>query len=74
MDAGMILGFIFGYFAAIAGVFLLYLPDIVLVVALLIAGGVLQLLLLPLVFVVRRLRRRPQLDMDASWLLDRSNR
>ncbi|MET4147182.1 hypothetical protein [Arthrobacter sp. UYCo732] len=74
MDTGTILGFIFGYVAAVAGVFLLYLPDIVLFVALLIAGGVLQLLLLPFIFLVRRLRRRPQLDTDASWLLDRSNR
>jgi uncharacterized membrane protein (Fun14 family) len=72
MDAGTILGFTAGYFAAIGGIFLLYVPDIVLIVALLIAGGVLQLLLLPFALLVKRLRRRPQQDTDPSWLLDRS--
>ncbi|MDQ0693169.1 hypothetical protein [Arthrobacter sp. W4I7] len=62
------------YFAAIAGIFLLYVPDIILIVALLIAGGVLQLLLLPFALLVKRLRRRSQPDTDASWLLDRSRR
>jgi uncharacterized membrane protein (Fun14 family) len=74
MDAGTILGFIFGYFAAMAGIFLLYVPDIILFVALLIAGGVLQLLLLPFALLIRRIRRRPQPDTDASWLLDRTRR
>ncbi|GAC1376185.1 MAG: hypothetical protein NVSMB43_16210 [Pseudarthrobacter sp.] len=74
MDAGTILGFIAGYFAAIAGIFLLYVPDIILIVALLIAGGVLQLLLLPFALLVKRLRRRPRPDMDPSWLLDRTRR
>lgn len=72
MDAGTILGFILGYFATAAGVFLLYLPVIVLVIVLLIAGGVLQLLLLPFVLLVKRIRRsRPKPDMDGSWLLNR---
>jgi uncharacterized membrane protein (Fun14 family) len=74
MDAGTILGFIFGYFAAMAGIFLLYVPDIILFVALLIAGGVLQLLLLPFALLIRRIRRQPQPDTDASWLLDRTRR
>jgi uncharacterized membrane protein (Fun14 family) len=74
MDTGTILGFTAGYFAAIAGIFLLYVPDIILIVALLIAGGVLQLLLLPFALLVKRLRRRPQPDTDPSWLLDRGRR
>jgi len=74
MDTGTILAFTAGYFAAIAGIFLLYAPDIILIVALLIAAGVLQLLLLPLAFLVRKLRRRTRPDDDASWLLDRTRR
>jgi hypothetical protein len=74
MDAGTILGLIFGYFAATAGIFLLYFPNIILIVALLIAGGMLQLLLLPFALLVRRLRQRPQPDTDASWLLDRTRK
>jgi uncharacterized membrane protein (Fun14 family) len=66
MDAGTILGFIFGYFAAIAGIFLLYVPDIVMLLVLLVVAGVLQLLLLPFAFLIRRLRRRQQTDTDAS--------
>jgi hypothetical protein len=72
MDTGTILGFTFGYLAAIAGIFLLYVPDIILFVALLIAGGLLQLFLLPFALLIRRTRRRPQPETDASWLLDRS--
>lgn len=74
MDAGTILGFIAGYFAAVAGIFFLYLPVIILFIALLIAGGVLQLLLMPFVLLVRKLRRRPPPDVDASWLLDQPRR
>jgi uncharacterized membrane protein (Fun14 family) len=74
MDAGTILGFRFGYVAAMAGIFLLYVPDIILVVFLLIAGGVLQLLVLPFALLLRRLRRRPEQDTDALWLLDRTQR
>jgi uncharacterized membrane protein (Fun14 family) len=70
MDAGTILGFTLGYVAAVAGVFLLYLPVIALFVALLITAGILHLLLMPLVVLVRKLRRRPPPDMDPSWLLD----
>ena len=72
MDAGTILGFIAGYIATLAGVFLLYLPVIALVVALLVAAGVLQLLLLPLVILVRKIRHRPSgQDTDGSWILGR---
>ena len=69
MDTGTIFGFIAGYFAAIAGVFLLYLPDILLLVALLLAGGMLQLL--PFAILVRRLRHRPEAQVDSAWLLER---
>jgi hypothetical protein len=44
VDAGTIPGFLSGYVAAIAGVLLMYLPVIVLFVAVLIAGGIIQLL------------------------------
>ncbi|MDQ0029950.1 hypothetical protein [Arthrobacter bambusae] len=71
MDTSTIFGFILGYLASMAGVFLLYLPDLVLLVALLIAAGVLQLILLPFILLVRTLRRRQDADTDSSWLLDR---
>ena len=70
MDSGTILGFMAGYIATIAGVFLLYLPVLALFVALLVAAGVLQLLLLPIAILVRRLRRTPSTsDTDGSWIL-----
>ncbi len=69
MDTRTTLGFIAGYFAAIAGVFLLYLPDILLLVALLLAGGMLQLL--PFAILVRRLRHLPEAQVDSAWLLER---
>jgi uncharacterized membrane protein (Fun14 family) len=72
MDAGTILGFIAGYLATLAGVFLLYLPVIALFVALLVAAGVLQLLLLPLIILVRRMRHRTSdQNTDGSWILGR---
>jgi len=72
MDAGTILGFIAGYIATLVGVFLLYLPVIALFVALLVAAGLLQLLLLPLVLLVRRMRHRTSdQDTDGSWVLGR---
>ncbi|MDP9887664.1 hypothetical protein [Pseudarthrobacter enclensis] len=70
MDTGTILGYAASYIAAMGGIFLLYLPVIVLLVALLIAGGVLQLVLLPFIALVKRFRHRPAPDLDASWLLD----
>lgn len=72
MDSGTILGFMAGYIATLAGVFLLYLPVLALFVALLVAAGVLQLLLLPIAILVRRLRRTPSTsDTDGSWILGR---
>ncbi len=71
MDTGTILAYAFEYLATIAGIFVLYLPVIILVVALLIAGGLLQLLILPFAALVKKLRRRPPADTDPSWLFDR---
>lgn len=71
MDTGTILSYTPGYIAAMGGVFVLYLPVIVSLIALLIAVGVLQLVLLPFIALVKRLRHRPAQDMDASWFLDR---
>ena len=72
MDSGTILGFMAGYIATLAGVFLLYLPVLALFVALLVAAGVLQLLLLPIAILARRLRRTPfTSDTDGSWILGR---
>lgn len=72
MDTGTILGLAGGYVAAMAGIFALYLPVITLIVVLLIAGGLLQLVLLPFTVLVKKLRRRPPTDMDPSWVLDRN--
>lgn len=74
MDAGTILGLSVGYLAAMTGVFLLYSPIIIMLLALLVTAGLLQLLLMPFVLLIRRLRRRTQSDTDASWLLDRRSR
>ncbi|MFC9772535.1 MULTISPECIES: hypothetical protein [unclassified Pseudarthrobacter] len=74
MDPGTVLGFTFGYVAAVTGIFLLYLPVIALYVALLISAGVLHLLIMPLTILVRKLRRRPPPDTDPSWLLDQPRR
>ena len=72
MDTGTILGYAAGYIAAMGGVFFLYLPVMILLVALLIAGGILELLLLPFIALFKRLRRRPEPDADPSWFLDRN--
>ncbi|SER35038.1 hypothetical protein [Arthrobacter sp. OV608] len=53
----------------VLGCFFLYLPIIIQFIALLIAGGVLQLLLMPFVLLIRKLRRRPPPNLDASRLL-----
>jgi hypothetical protein len=71
MDTGTILGYAAGYIAAMGGMFLLYLPVIVLLGALLIAGGILQLVLLPFIALFKKLRRRQEPDLDPSWILNR---
>ncbi|MET3206287.1 UNVERIFIED_ORG: hypothetical protein ABIB21_003106 [Arthrobacter sp. UYEF13] len=75
MDAGTIFGYILGYFATIGAVFLLYLPVLIMFLALLIAGGVLQLLLLPFVILVHKLRRsRPEPDTNGRWIFTQAER
>jgi len=74
LDTGTVLGYTSGYFAANAGIFFLYSPAIILFLALLIAGGFPQLLLIPFVLLVIKLRLRPQADIDPSWLQNRSRR
>lgn len=71
MDAQSILTFIGGYVATAVTVFLLYSPVLVLFVVLLIIAGILQLVALPFLVLIRRLRGRGKLDSpsDASWLL-----
>jgi hypothetical protein len=71
MDTGTIIGYAAGYVAAMGGAFLLFLPVIVLLTALLIAGGVLQLLLLPFIALFKKLRRGQQHNPDPSWFLER---
>lgn len=70
MDTGTILGYLVGYIAAMGGVIVLYLPVVVLVIALLIAGGILELLLLPFIALFHRRRHRPEAEPDPPWLLD----
>jgi hypothetical protein len=76
LNAETIFGFSLGYLAALVGIFLIYLPYLVLFVLLLIAAGILQLLLLPFALLIRKLRRtepRPTQD-SSSWILDRPDR
>ncbi|UKA69095.1 hypothetical protein LFT44_21480 (plasmid) [Arthrobacter sp. FW306-05-C] len=74
MDPGTILGFSTGYLTALVGIFLLYLPYLVLLVTLLIAAGILQLLLLPFAILIRKLRRtKPRPIPDNSWILNPTN-
>lgn len=71
MDAQSVLAFIGGYVAAAVMVFLLYLPVLALFVVLLVVAGILQLIALPFILLIRRLRGRESLDSpsDGSWLL-----
>ena len=67
MDAGTVLGFAVAYLATLAGVFLLYSPVLVLVVALLISAGLLRLLLLPFTLLLRKIRRRAPAQEPGDW-------
>lgn len=68
MDAGTVLGFAMAYLATVAGVFLLYSPVLVLVVALLVSAGLLRLVLLPFTLLLRKIRRTaPAQETDDSW-------
>ncbi|WAH98226.1 hypothetical protein [Arthrobacter sp. MMS18-M83] len=70
MDAQWMVGFVGGYVAAAATVFLLYLPFLVLLVVLLLAAGFLELVALPFLVLFRRLRGRgkPGSPPGGSWL------
>ncbi|WP_181365057.1 hypothetical protein [Arthrobacter sp. HMWF013] len=75
MNAETILGFSVGYLAVLVGIFLINLPYVILFVLLLIAAGILQLLLLPLALLIRKLRRtKTRSTQDSSWILDRPDR
>lgn len=59
-----------GYLAVLVGIFLIYLPYLILFVLLLITAGILYLLLLPFALLIRKLRRtRPRPSQDSSWIL-----
>jgi hypothetical protein len=70
LNAETIFGFSLGYLAVLVGIFLIYLPYLILFVLLLIASGILYLLLLPFALLVRKLQRsRPRPTEDSSWIL-----
>jgi len=69
MDVGAVLGWIGGYLATMAGIFLLYAPVLILVLCLLMTAGILQLLAWPFIALFRKLRRKPEPPSDGSWLL-----
>ncbi|PNI09710.1 hypothetical protein CXX84_05590 [Arthrobacter sp. AFG7.2] len=68
MDSGDLLALVAGYLAAAIGVFLLYSPVLVLVLALLVSAGLLQLLAWPVLILIRRLRRKHRPPEDGSLL------
>ncbi|VXB40520.1 Putative membrane protein [Arthrobacter sp. 9AX] len=69
LDASAVLALIGGYVAAAVGVFVLYLPVIILILCLLLAAGLLQLLAWPFIVLIRKIRRKPESPQDSSWLL-----
>jgi hypothetical protein len=74
LNAETIFGFSIGYLAAIVGIFVIYLPYLVLFVLLLIAAGILELLLLPFAILVGKLRRTKPRPTHDGWILDRPDR
>jgi len=68
IETGTILSYATEYIAATGAAFILFLPVIVLLVVLLIAGDVLRLLLLPFIALFNNLRRRQEPNLDPSWL------
>ncbi|WP_457963444.1 hypothetical protein M1E17_18705 [Arthrobacter sp. D1-29] len=70
MGAESILALIGGYLATAITVFLLYSPVLILVVVLLLIAGILQLIALPFIVLIRRLRGRgkPKSPSDGTWL------
>ena len=69
MDPGTVLALIGGYLAVATAVFLLYSPLLIPMLGLLLAAGILQLRAWPFIFLIRKLRRKPQPPQDGSWLL-----
>ena len=71
MGTETILAFLGGYIATAIAVFLLYSPVLVLFAVLLLTAGILQLIALPFIVMIRRLRRRGKSDSpsDGTWLL-----
>ncbi|MDQ0679767.1 hypothetical protein QFZ30_003149 [Arthrobacter pascens] len=71
MGTETILAFLGGYIATAVGVFLLYSPVLVLFAVLLLTAGILQLISLPFIVMIRRLRGRGKSDSpsDGTWLL-----
>ena len=71
MGTETILAFLGGYIATAVAVFLLYSPVLVLFAVLLLTAGILQLIALPFIVMIRRLRRRGKSDSpsDGTWLL-----
>ena len=69
MDAESVFALISAYVATAVGVFLLYSPVLALFVVLLLAAGVLQLIALPFIMMIRRLRRKKGADSppDGTW-------
>jgi hypothetical protein len=70
MGAESILALIGGYLATAFTVFLLYSPVLILVVVLLLIAGILQLIALPFIVLIRRLRGRGKSESpsDGTWL------
>lgn len=57
MDEATIAGYIAGYLATLIGVFLYFLPGLLLFIALVLIVGLLRLLAQPFLFLIHRLHR-----------------
>lgn len=70
MGTESILALLGGYIATAITVFLLYSPVLILFVVLLLTAGIVQLIALPFIFLIRRLRGRGKSGSpsDGTWL------
>lgn len=57
MDEATIVGYLAGYLATVFGVFLYFLPGLLLFIALVVTVGLLRLLAQPFLFLIHRLHR-----------------
>jgi hypothetical protein len=57
MDEATIVGYLAGYLATVLGVFLYFLPGLLLFIALVVTVGLLRLLVQPFLFLIHRLHR-----------------